>query len=137
MDQSHSLTVAKIAVSLTQSCVGCIQASRNRYPEDWSPDPSPELSLVLNRRLRLPLCTLAAKVFPVLFDCHDTGYLFGSRCDCHAGANMATHMVKVREDLLQKLIILSQETGKPMSDLIEEVLDWARQQSQLQRSRAS
>ena len=52
-------------------------------------------------------------------------------------ANMATHMVKVREDLLQKLITLSQETGKPMSDLIEEVLDWARQQSQLRRSRAS
>ena len=41
---------------------------------------------------------------------------------------MATHMVKVREDLLQKLITLSQETGKPMSDLIEEVLEWARQQ---------
>jgi hypothetical protein len=38
--------------------------------------------------------------------------------------------------LLQKLITLSQETGKPMSDLIEEVLDWARQQSQWQ-SRAS
>ena len=50
---------------------------------------------------------------------------------------MATHMVKVREDLLQKLITLSQETGKPMSDLIEEVLDWARQQSELRRSRAS
>jgi predicted DNA-binding protein len=50
---------------------------------------------------------------------------------------MATHMVKVPEDLLQKLITLSQETGKPMSDLIEEVLDWARQQSQLRRSRAS
>jgi len=30
---------------------------------------------------------------------------------------MATHMVKVREDLLQKLMTLSQETGKPMSDL--------------------
>ena len=45
---------------------------------------------------------------------------------------MATHMVKVREDLLQKLITLSQETGKPMSDLVAEVLDWARQQSQLQ-----
>ena len=55
---------------------------------------------------------------------------------CHRRA-MATHMVKVREDLLQKLIALSQETGKPMSDLIEEVLDWARQQSQLRRSRAS
>jgi hypothetical protein len=41
------------------------------------------------------------------------------------GANMATHMVRVREDLLQKLITLSQETGKPMSDLIEEVLEWA------------
>ena len=50
---------------------------------------------------------------------------------------MATHMVKVREDLLQKLITLSQETGKPMSDLVAEVLDWARQQSQLQQSRAS
>jgi hypothetical protein len=50
---------------------------------------------------------------------------------------MATHMVKVREDLLQKLITLSQETGKPMSDLVAEVLDWARQQSQLRQSRAS
>jgi len=34
------------------------------------------------------------------------------------GADMATHMVKVRKDLLQKLITLSQETGKPMSDLV-------------------
>ena len=50
---------------------------------------------------------------------------------------MATHMVKVREDLLQKLITLSRETGKPMSALIEEVLDWARQHSQAQQSRAS
>jgi predicted DNA-binding protein len=50
---------------------------------------------------------------------------------------MATHMVNVREDLLQRLITLSQETGKPMSDLIEEVLDWARQQSQLRQSRSS
>ena len=50
---------------------------------------------------------------------------------------MATHMVKVREDLLQKLITLSQETGKPISDLVAEVLDWARQQSQVQQSRAS
>jgi len=53
------------------------------------------------------------------------------------GADMATHMVKVREDLLQKLITLSQETSKPMSDLVAEVLDWARQQSQLQQSQAS
>ena len=50
---------------------------------------------------------------------------------------MATHVVKVREDLLQRLITLSQETGKPMSELIEEVLDWARQQSRLRQSRAS
>ena len=44
---------------------------------------------------------------------------------------MATHRVKVREDLLQKLITLSEETGKPINDLIEEVLDWARHESQM------
>jgi hypothetical protein len=63
--------------------------------------------------------------------------IFLRRDRATSGADMATHMVKVREDLLQKLITLSQETGKPMSDLIEEVLDWARQQSQLRQSRAS
>jgi hypothetical protein len=50
---------------------------------------------------------------------------------------MATHMVKVREDLLQKLVTLSQQTGKPVGDLIEEVLDWVRQESLLRRSRAA
>jgi len=50
---------------------------------------------------------------------------------------MATHMVKVREDLLQKLITLSQETGKPVGDLIEEILDWVRQESLWRRSRAA
>jgi len=88
------------------------------------------------------LCTLAAKAFPVLLDGHDAGYRSLSLHRDNAtrttsGADMATHMVKVREDLLQKLITLSQETGKPMNDLIEEVLDWARQQSELRRSRAS
>jgi Ribbon-helix-helix domain len=47
---------------------------------------------------------------------------------------MATHRVKVREDLLQKLITLSEETGKPISDLIEEVLDWARHESQMRQA---
>jgi hypothetical protein len=50
---------------------------------------------------------------------------------------MATHRVRVREDLLQKLITLSEETGKPIGDLIEEVLDWARHQSQARQARAS
>ena len=63
--------------------------------------------------------------------------IFSGFIAANTGADMATHMVKVREDLLQKLITLSQETGKPMSDLVAEVLDWARQQSQLQQSRAS
>jgi hypothetical protein len=50
---------------------------------------------------------------------------------------MATQRVKVREDLLQKLITLSEQTGKPVSDLIEEVLDWARQESQMRQAQAS
>jgi hypothetical protein len=49
---------------------------------------------------------------------------------------MATHRVKVREDLLHKLITLSDETGKPISDLIEEVLDWARHESQMGQASA-
>jgi hypothetical protein len=69
-------------------------------------------------------------------DCHPNGNLFWLHRR-RTGADMATHMVKVREDLLQKLIGLSQETGKPISDLVAEVLDWARQQSQLQQSQAS
>src|SRR3977135_4068873 len=81
------------------------------------------------------LCTLAAKAFPVLRDSHVLAiflrpFIATTRTRT---TNMATHMVKVREDLLQKLITLSQETGKPMSDLIEEVLDWARQQSQVRQ----
>jgi ribbon-helix-helix protein len=50
---------------------------------------------------------------------------------------MATHRVKVREDLLQKLITLSEQTGKPISDLIEEVLNWARHESQMRQAQAS
>jgi hypothetical protein len=50
---------------------------------------------------------------------------------------MATHKVRVREDLLQKLITLSDETGKPISDLIEEVLNWARHESQMWQAQAS
>ena len=50
---------------------------------------------------------------------------------------MAIHRVRVREDLLQKLITLSEETGKPISDLVEEVLDWARHESQMRQAKWS
>jgi predicted DNA-binding protein len=50
---------------------------------------------------------------------------------------MSNHRVRVREDLFQKLTALSEETGKPMGDLIEEVLNWARNQSQARQGRAS
>ena len=84
---------------------------------------------------------LLANIFPVLTG-HYIVAIFLHRFTAttrakHAGANMATHMVKVREDLLQKLITLSQETGKPVGDLIEEILDWVRQESLLRRSRAA
>jgi len=79
------------------------------------------------------LGTLAAKGFPVLLNVTRPA-IFLRQFDTTKERRMATHRVRVREDLLQKLTTLSEETGKPISDLIEEVLDWARYQSQARAS---
>ena len=55
---------------------------------------------------------------------------FGRTCQ-------ATHMVKSARRPIAKAHHTISGEGKPMRALIEEVLDWARQQSQAQQSRAS